>query len=155
MAQKRNIEGQRLHHFELSDKNRTVRWVLIIILLVIGAVSIVWALTNALNTPTGWQSIQASSGGLDCSHEFALQYDLGAGEKSATEERKELSTLYTDLTRKAWLLFYWEAVQTETVGLNHLNSHPNEEILVDEGLYQALEQVTKDGNPFCRHWSRC
>ena len=146
MAQKRNIEGQRLHHFELSDKNRTVRWVLIIILLVIGAVSIVWALTNALNTPTGWQSIQASSGGLDCSHEFALQYDLGAGEKSATEERKELSTLYTDLTRKAWLLFYWEAVQTETVGLNHLNSHPNEEILVDEGLYQALEQVTKDGN---------
>lgn len=146
MAQKRNIEGQRLHHFELSDKNRTVRWVLIIILLVIGAVSIVWALTNALNTPAGWQSIQASSGGLSCSHEFALQYDLGAGEKSATQERKELSSLYTQLTQKAWLLFYWEAVDSDTVGLSQLNSRPNAELRVDAGLYKALEQVTKEGN---------
>ena len=146
MAQKRNIEGQRLHHFELSDKNRTVRWVLIIILLVIGAVSIIWALTNALNTPSGWQSIQASSGGLNCSHEFALQYDLGAGEKSATQERKELSSLYTQLTQKAWLLFYWEAVESDTVGLSQINSHPNAELQVDEGLYKALEEVTRDGN---------
>ena len=146
MAQKRNIEGQRLHHFELSDKNRTVRWVLIILLLVIGAVSIIWALTNALDTPAGWQSIQASSGGLSCSHEFALQYDLGAGEISATQERKELSTLYTQLTQKAWLLFYWEAVQSDTVGISQINSHPNEELQIDEGLYRALEQVTQRGN---------
>ena len=114
MAQKRNIEGQRLHHFELSDKNRTVRWVLIIILLVIGAVSIIWALTNALNTPSGWQSIQASSGGLNCSHEFALQYDLGAGEKSATQERKELSSAsrkgYYAVGNKEALVFGIEVV---------------------------------------------
>ena len=146
MAQKRDIEGQRLHRFELSDQNRTVRWVLIIILLVIAAIAITTALTKALETPTGWQSIQASSGGLNCSHEFGLQYDIGAGDMPASEERKAINALYSELTTKAWLIFYCEAVENDVVGIRKLNSSPNAELTVDAALYQALEQITAEGN---------
>lgn len=145
MAKKRDIEGNRLHHFELSEKNRTVRWVLIIILLAVAAVAVIIGLMSALQTPTGWHTVEPSSTKLNCSDEFLLQYEYGAGEQSATAESKALELLYGNAVETAWLLFYNEAGASELTGLYALNQHPNEEITVDGALYTALAQVKENG----------
>ena len=141
MARKRNIEGERLYHFELSDKNRTVRWVLIIILLAVGAMALIVGLMSALVTPAGWQSVELSSTEKNCGHEFLLQYDLGAGDRSASAESKELSLLYGKAAESAWQLFYNEAGAGELAGIYTVNRHPNEEIAVDPALYKALMRL--------------
>lgn len=146
MAKKRDVQGNRLYHFELSDKNRTVRWILIALLLAVGAVAVIAGLIGALATPSGWQNVEASSTKLNCSHAFAFQYDLGAGEKSASAESKELSLYYGDLADKAWGLFYNESANVEMKGLYYLNAHPNETVEVDEGLYNALSQFQRSGS---------
>lgn len=146
MSKKRDFEGRRLHHFELSDKNRTVRWVLIIILLVIAAVSLTVGLMSALETPDGWQTVKVNPSELNCGDDFTLQYEYGAGEASATAESKALQQLYGKIVVDAWKLFYNEAGSSELTGLYEISSHPNEEITVDSGLYTALEQVVASGS---------
>lgn len=145
MAKKRDMEGNRLHHFELSDKHRTVRWVLIIILLVVAAVAIVIGLMSALKIPAGWQTVEASSTKMNCSHDFVLHYELGAGGQSASAESKVLELLYGKASETAWLLFYNEAGVSGLNGLYALNQHPNTEIQVDRALYTALAQLQENG----------
>lgn len=143
---KRDIEGKRLYHFELSDKNRTVRWILIGVLLIIAVVAVVLGLTSVLQTPSGWQTVENSSTSLNCAHAFSFQYDMGAGEKSATVESKELSLYYGQIADKAWGLFYNEASETTEKGILSVNNHPNEAVEVDEALYKALQNVQKSGS---------
>lgn len=146
MAKKRDIEGNRLHRFELSGNHRTVRWVLIGILLVVGAVALSTGLLKALEAPAGWQKVGGPSAGLNCSHEFTLMYDLGAGEHSATEESKALRQLYGKATENAWKLFYNEAGETDLTGLYALNKQPNVKLQLDEHLYTALAQMQENGS---------
>lgn len=146
MAKKRDIEGNRLHHFELSDKNRTVRWILIAVLLVVAAVAVIIGLMSALQTPAGWQAVEASTTNRNCSDEFILQYEYGAGEKSASAESKALELLYGKASEEAWLLFYNEAGASALNGLYAVNQHPNEEITVDSRLYTALAQLQENGS---------
>lgn len=143
---KRDLEGNRLHHFELSEKNRTVRWVLIAILLVVAVVAITTGLLSVLRAPAGWQTVTANSSALNCSEEFVLQYEYGAGEATATAERKALEQLYGKAAENAWKLFFYEAGASELTGIYAINQHPNEEISVDSGLYRALEQIVNSGS---------
>ena len=142
MAKKRDIEGKRLYHFELSDKNRTVRWVLIVLLLIVAVVSISLGVSNALKKNAGWQQIDPVAHNRNCSHEFVLSYDLGAGEASATAEYKALASLYGQATADAWQIFYSEADTIEGInGMNALNKQPNQELSVAPELYQAFEKL--------------
>lgn len=143
---KRTLEGKRLHHIELSDKNRTVRWVIVIVLLVIAAVSITIGLTKGLTTPDGWQTVSGNATGLNCGSDFVLQYEYGAGEASATAESKKLEPLYGKTVEDAWKLFYNEAGATDLNGLYAINQQPNGEVEVHEGLYLALQQVVVSGS---------
>ncbi len=146
MSKKRDIEGNRLHHFELSDKNRTVRWVLIVILLAVAVVAVIVGMLGALQTPAGWQTVEASSNKLNCSEEFILQYEYGAAGVSPSNESKALEQLYGKAAEDAWKLFYNEAGASELSGIYELNKNPNKELTVDKGLYTALEQVVASGN---------
>ena len=146
MNKKRDLEGKRLHHFELSDKNRTVRWVFIVILLAIAVVSITAGLLSVLQTPAGWQKVTVNSANFNCSSEFVLQYEYGAGESTPTAESKALEILYGQVVEDAWKLFFNEAGQSNLLGMYEINQHPNEQIVVDSKLYQALEQVVDSGS---------
>ena len=146
MSKKRDFEGKRIHHFELSDKNRKVRWVLIIILLSLAAVSVVMGLLAVLQTPAGWQTVKANTTGLNCGGEFILQYEYGAGETSPTKESKVLEPLYSQTVENAWKLFFNEASATDLTGIYAINQHPNEELVIDSGLYRALEQIVSSGS---------
>ena len=141
MKKKRDLEGNRLHHFELSDKNRTVRWVLIVILLAVAVVAIVTGLMAALETPAGWQTVKADSTNLNCSEEFVLHYEYGAGEASPTAESKALKLLYGKAVEDAWKLFFNEAGATDLAGIYDINQNPNTEIAISGDLYRALEQL--------------
>lgn len=146
MKKKRDLEGNRLHHFELSDKNRTVRWVLIVILLIVAAVSLTVGILGVLQTPAGWQTVTGRSSGLNCGGEFVLQYEYGAGENSPTAESKALEQLYGKTLEDAWKLFFNEAGASDLKGMYEMNQHPNEQITVDSGLYLALEQLVNSGS---------
>lgn len=146
MKKKRDLEGKRLYHFELSDKNRTVRWVLVIILLVVAAVAVTVGLLSVLQTPAGWQVVTAASTDSNCSREFMLQYEYGAGKASPTTESKTLERLYGKTTEDAWKLFYIDAGPSNLVGIYEINQHPNEELTVDSSLYLALKQIVDSGS---------
>ena len=146
MKKKRDFEGNRLHHFELSDKNRTVRWVLIVILLVIAALALTAGLTSALQTPAGWHTVEGNSVELNCGGDFVLRYEYGAGKDSATAESKALELLYGRTVEDAWNLFFNEAGSSDLAGIFAINQHPNEEITIDGGLYRALEQIVGSGS---------
>ena len=146
MANKRDFEGKRLHHFELSGANRTVRWVLIVILLVIAAVALSAGLMGALQTNAGWQTVEGNTTGLNCGDEFVLRYEFGAGDLSATAENKQLQQLYGKALEDAWKLFFNEAGATDLNGIHAINANPNREITVDEGLYKALTQMVQSGS---------
>ncbi len=146
MKNKRDIEGNRLHHFELSDKNRTVRWVLIAVFLAIAVVAVVAGMLGALQTPAGWQTVEVSSIGINCSDEFVLQYEFGASDASPTAESKALEQRYSELSKNAWFLFCSEAGRSELKGIYELNQHVNEEITVDAALYKALERFVASGS---------
>jgi hypothetical protein len=146
MANKRDFEGNRLHHFELSDANRTVRWVLIILLLVVAAVALAYGLTSALQTPAGWQTVEGNTTGLNCGDEFVLRYEYGAGDQSATAESKQLQQLYGACLEDAWKLFFNEAGETDLVGMAAINGHPNQQLTIDARLYRALEQMEESGS---------
>lgn len=143
MAKKRDIEGNRLHHFELSDKNRAVRWVLIILLLVVAAVALTVGLLSVLQTPAGWRRIEASSAEFNSSDEFFLYYELGAGEQSASTELKALEHFYAEISEKAYALFYNESTEG---GLHQINANPNESVEIDSILYQAFLRMQESGS---------
>jgi hypothetical protein len=146
MKKKRNSEGKRLQHFELSNKNWAVRWVLIAILLIIAGVALGSGLNSALQTPAGWHTVEGNSTALNCGEQFVLRYEYGAGENSSTAESKALELLYGKTIENAWKLFFNEAGSSELGGILKINQNPNKEIEIDSGLYQALEQVVNSGN---------
>ena len=146
MKKKRNLEGNRLQHFELSDKNRTVRWIFIIILMIVAGVALTIGMMGVLKTPDGWDTVEVNSVQLNCGSEFILHYEYGAGEKTATDESKALQVLYGETVEDAWKLFFNEAGVSDLKGIYEINRHPNEEVTVDSGLYRALEQVVNSGS---------
>lgn len=137
MSRERKPEGPRIQHIELSDKNVRLRLILIGLLLVIAIVAIVWGILASRVKP-GTYEIESLSAGPHCGGDVTFIYELGAGEKKAHKENKELSEFYSVLTEKAYRLFYTEAGETPEGNLCSVNSHPNQEVSVDPALYEAF-----------------
>ncbi|MBQ4601065.1 MAG: hypothetical protein IJB17_05490 [Oscillospiraceae bacterium] len=134
----------KVENIKLSGKNKTLRIVLIVILLVVAAVSLSAGLTALLNREPGWQEVSVDSGELHCGGDFVLQYDFGGAGMSATAESKALTAAYSEAAVKAWQLFSSET--PENGNLAWLNAHVNEPVTVDPGLYTALELVVRYEN---------
>lgn len=125
---------------ELSEKHLFLRVIAVILLVTMGLGTIGYALYSLLHVESGLATIEANNGSLaDVAEEFLFQYDLGAGELSATAEQKALTLLYGEAARKAYMIFS-EREEFEGVGnLAYLNHHCNEAVQVEEELYRALE----------------
>ena len=131
---------------ELSGENFTLRWILIVLLLCVAATALVIGITSMMETQDGWSEIEVSSQKVNCSMDFQFYYDLGAGEQSATVENKLLTTVYSQATEDAFMIFS-AFNQDDTVNnVHYLNQHPNEAVTVDETLYEALELIVRYGN---------
>lgn len=134
-----------VRRIELSEKNTTLRLVLVVALLVFGAAALGIGLFGLLNTEPGWNVIEVSSREPNCSQDFVLNYDFSDYGSSASAKNKQLVTLYTEATKRAYDIFSPDIEQDGLHNLHFLNAHPNEIVTVDQTLYHALLLVQKYG----------
>lgn len=126
---------------ELTDDKRRLRIVLLAASIAIAIIALAIGLTSALTTEPGWQVIEPSTSELNCSRDFVLNYYLGAGELSATQEHRQLRALYGKATEKAYLLFNETQFAEQSGNLAYVSAHPNETVAVDPVLYHAFSQI--------------
>lgn len=120
---------------------------LAIVLLAVGVVALVYAITGLFTVQRGWQEIEASSDAEgSCSGDFVLLYDLGSSGGSVTAERKRLTAAYSDAAVRAYQLFDSIGSYEGVHNICYINRHPNETVDVDPVLYRALEQVQAAGD---------
>lgn len=135
-----------MERIELQEKYPVGRIVLTIVLILIGVCGLGYALVSFLTVEAGWTTIKADTSEASCADEFVLQYYLGAGELSATAEKKAVKALYTETARTAYQLFHTSQGFDGVHNLYYINHHPNEEIEVDEVLYQAFAAIERYGD---------
>ena len=69
---------------QLSEKNVGRRIVLVVLFLAIGSGFLVYGFMNFLRGDSGWREISVKAGSeLNCSEDFTLKYNVGAGGVSA------------------------------------------------------------------------
>ncbi len=123
---------------ELSEKNRTLRWILIIGFSCIALISLIIGLRAALVTEPGWEMVESASTESNCSDDFVFSYCYGQTEEDPSTEKKRLTLLYSELSESAYRIFY--------EGLAPINENVNQPVTVDPALYDALELLQKYDN---------
>lgn len=147
MKQRGNPVGlPRITNIEVARKNLPLRIILLVLALVIAFGAFAYGISSLLTTKSGWTDIKVNSANLNCSEDFVLSYNLGAGEMSATAENKQLTALYTKATEDAYQIFYNEYASDDLHNIRYVNAHINEEITVEPALYKALSAVVKAEN---------
>ncbi len=131
---------------ELSEANKKPRLILICILVVIAAVAFTVGVMSFVKGDPGWRTIEVTTGEVNCSEEFVFQYYFPSTRGAATEANKQIVSMYTDATQKAYWLFNVDEIHGEIKNIAYLNRHPNELVTVDPVLYDALAQLEDSGN---------
>lgn len=127
---------------QLSEENVGLRIAAVAVLLLLGAWALAYAFGQLFAVDPGWQTIEAgTSDGPNCGEEFVFLYELGTEGRSARDESRALTELYTQACRKAFQLFNADESFEGTVNLRDINQRPNEALEVDEVLYRALAAV--------------
>ena len=126
---------------EISEKNKTLRLIAAIALLVIGAVGITVGIQKALQKDTGWQRVQVAPQERNCSENFILQYNFGSSGAQATAVNQKLQSAYGEATVKAYQLFTPDEEIAGVNNIHYINRHPNEPIQVDPVLYAAFQKL--------------
>lgn len=118
-----------------------------IVLLAVGVVALVYAITGLFTSKRGWQRIEApSSAETNCAGDFVLLYDLGSSGVSVSAEKRGVTEAYSDAAVAAYRLFESRSAFEGVHNLWYINHHPNETVDVDPALYRALEQVQDAGD---------
>lgn len=132
---------------EVSTKHLTLRVVLFSVFLVLGIGAIIYGLVGLFSEEGGWQIVEAEAyANTDCSDEFVLQYELGAGDASPKAEYNQLSRIFGQVTADMYQLFSQNQLFDEVNNVAYLNEHPNETVQVDSVLYGAFETLDRAGN---------
>lgn len=134
-------EPPRISRVELSESNKRIRWILVIVLLVIGFAAIGAGFMGLLNRDTGWQEIEVATTEVNCSPDFVLQYDLSGSGAEATALYKQVSAIYTEGCIKAYQLFQVDTPSDSYENVYDINHSPNQILTVDPVLYQAFEAL--------------
>ena len=136
----------RITNIEVAQKNLPVRIVLLALAIVIAIGAFAYGFTKLLGADPGWTIIEATSTELNCSEDFILNYNLGAGEASATAESKALKVLYSQMAVDAYRIFYNDYESDDLHNIRYLNEHINQAITVDPALHKALSEIVNAGN---------
>ena len=134
-------EPKPITRVEISEKNKTLRIVAAVLLLVIGTLGITAGIMSLLNKETGWQTVQLSLQERNCSENFVLQYNFAGSGAEATAVNNQLQAAYGEACVKAYQLY---TPDEEIAGVNNMyyvNHNPNEIITVDPLLYQSFEKL--------------
>lgn len=135
-----------VNKIELSAEHRRLRLILAVLFLVVGAFFLAYSVANLSSKEAGWSQIEVSSSEYNCSDDFVFLYYLGESGISPTKESKALTACYTDATEYAFQMFTNDVEYENIHNMYYINHHPNEEIVVDDILYQAFFKIQESGN---------
>ena len=148
MAKERTTGNPKpVEKIELSEKHIGWRIFFFILFVIIAATAFAYGVSSLFSTEPGWQEIEAdAAAGANCGNEFVLMYHLGISGRDATVENKALKIIYTDACELAYKLFHNKETFDDVTNICYINQHPNEEILVDDALYQAFSVIQSCGD---------
>lgn len=133
-----------IRRLEVEPVRPKLRLALVVLLLAVGAASIVWALRASTSARSGWVEITANASQTEnCSDEFIFRYRLG---KNSAEEYRLATEVYTEASARAFQLFHPTRRFDGVGNLALLNAAPNETVTLDEPLYQALALLEQSGD---------
>ncbi|MDE7202686.1 MAG: hypothetical protein K2O91_12485 [Lachnospiraceae bacterium] len=135
-----------VNKIELSAEHGRLRLILAVVFLVMGAFFIAYSVANLSSKESGWNEIEVQSSEYNCSGDFVFLYCLGEGDVSATAENKAISACYSNATEYAFQMFTNDVEYESIHNMYYINRHPNQEIEVDDILYQAFSLIQKSGN---------
>ena len=139
-------EPNRITHIEVSEQNKKLRMILIVVLLAVAVVAIGTGLFSILNRDTGWQEVEVATSERNCSQEFILQYHFAGSGAQATTLYKQISAVYTQACVKAYELFQVDVPSDAYENLYDINHAVNQIVTVDPVLYAAFEKL--EGTPY-------
>lgn len=115
--------------------------------MAVAVAALTYGISSLFSVDPGWQEIKANSNAeINCSGDFVLLYELGAGSTPATAEKKALVTAYTQAAVDAYRLFSAGESFTGVTNLYTISGSPNETVAVEDALYRALEQAVQSGD---------
>ena len=133
---------------ELSEHKTGLRMVLIVLCLIVGGVALGHALTGVLNGESGWQTVEISATERNHSEEITFQYNFGATGAASSEERRQLSSLYTEVMEHAYRIFTVDEAVDTADNLYAVNAAVNQPVKVDPVLYRALEKIVRHNSRY-------
>ena len=131
---------------ELSDEHKRLRLILTAVFLIIGAFFIAYGVANLSSKEAGWTEIEVSSSELNCSEDFVFIYCLVESGTSATAENKALTARYTEISEYAFRMFTNDVEYENVHNMYYISRHPNEEMAVDDVLYNAFSLIKESGD---------
>ncbi|MCD7804308.1 MAG: hypothetical protein LUH03_04020 [Oscillospiraceae bacterium] len=140
-----NASPKPVENVEISTSHIGLRIAAVVLLVLIAATAFGYAINGLFSGTDGWQQIEADVDDLSVATELTFMYDIGAGSESATTERKAIVVIYSDACETAYQLFTPDTEYEYVYNVWYINNHPNEEIVVDEVLYSALETMVESG----------
>lgn len=131
---------------ELSGEHTVLRIILMAGFLAIALVAFGTGLHSLLSTEPTWQVVEENTKGPTWAEDFVLRYDFGSAGKNATTIKRQLTRAYSDALEMGYRLFAPEVREEGFYNIGYLNDHPNEDVAVEAGLYQALELAARSGD---------
>lgn len=133
-------------NIELPSSKLTLRLVLVIALIVLAVASFAFGINSLLSTDPGLAEITVLSGEMNAGSSFTFYYYLGYDGADATDERREVRSVYTEAATDALKLFD-AGIESEN-GLYSVSREPNEDVTVDAALYSALQELENSGTRY-------
>lgn len=136
---KREPNLPKIEHVELSEHNFKMRVIGVVLLFVLGIAAIGYALFQLLSTDPGWREITPNASvGITCADELVFRYNIGASGASAGAELRQITAVYSETARKAYVTFHADLTFDGVHNPRYLSEHPNEIIEIDPLLYEAF-----------------
>ena len=133
---------------QLPEGKLGLRLALVIALIILAVASFALGINSLVSTDAGLAEITALSGEMNAGSSFTFYYNLGYDGADATDERRELRSIYTEAATEALKLFDADIEAEDCNNLYYINQHPNEAVSVDAALYSALEELEASGTRY-------
>lgn len=135
-----------VERIELSSNHLWLRGILTVLFLIMGASLLAYGVSQFSSKSEGWTEVEVTSSDLNCGEDFLFRYCLGEDEQSATAEYKALTVCYSEAVTKAFQLFTGDVEYENICNVYAINRHPNQELTVDDALYQAFSRIQSSGD---------
>lgn len=143
----KNAKLKPVEKIELNEKNIKIRIILFIISFCVIIASAVGIIIGFNKKDSGWSEINVNPvSEYSCADDFVLYYNLGLNELDSKTEEKLISVEYTKALEYSYKLLNKYKEYQDIKNLYYINNHPNEEIEVDEYLYDSLKMVSSSSN---------